>query len=139
LRVHDCDSKIPWCEPCNRVWAKLKRLKKGDLVECVWLDSCLFRHARHLTKSVYRTEKKTVGYFHSVKDEEYLILISEMTDGETYLEGNSLLIRGIIELNVRVPVTEAGRHVKLPKKHLRNLSLEPIKIIQTTEKVVIST
>jgi len=129
--------KTTWCKCCGNIWHQIKTLKKGDLVECIWLDSCLFRQAKCLTRGVYRTEKKTVGYFHSVKDDEYNILISEMTDGETYLEGNSLLIRGIIGLHVRVPADRTGYHVKTPKKHVRLPSTEPIKIIQTTEKVIL--
>ncbi|MEM2983147.1 MAG: hypothetical protein QXH17_08300 [Candidatus Bathyarchaeia archaeon] len=128
--------KPPACEDCSRIWVKLRKLRRGDLVECLWLDSCLFRRVRYLTRSVYRTEKKTVGYFHSIKEDEYLILINELTDGETYLEGNSLLIRGIIELTVRVPASKSGYH-KTPKKTVKNNQTQTIKIIQTIEKVAL--
>ncbi|MBS7622858.1 hypothetical protein KEJ39_04185 [Candidatus Bathyarchaeota archaeon] len=129
--------KILWCSRCSTIRHQIRNLKKGDLIECIWLDSCLFRQAKHLTRTVYRTEKKTVGYFHSIKDNEYLILISETTDGETYLEGNSLLIRGIVELHVRVPANKTGYRVKTSKKHARPFAVEPIKITQTTEKVIL--
>ncbi|MGQ9543697.1 MAG: hypothetical protein ACUVTM_06415 [Candidatus Bathyarchaeia archaeon] len=129
---------VPWCEGCNKIWRQLEKLRRGDLIECLWLDSCLFRRVRYLTRGVYRTEKKTVGYFHSIKDDEYLILVNELTDGGAFLEGNSLLIRGIVEIHVRVPAAKMNPPAKMPRKSVKNSPhIQTIKIIQSTEKVAV--
>ncbi|MGB9660221.1 MAG: hypothetical protein ACPLY9_06910 [Nitrososphaerales archaeon] len=91
----------------DSVQDKLSELKKGCLIEVLWIDACITQNVRNFTNKTFATYKKSVGRFVSIaKDHRYhephLIISNEITDEEIhditsypFRDNNEILVEGV--------------------------------------------
>ncbi|MCP8303889.1 MAG: hypothetical protein H3Z50_00215 [archaeon] len=67
----------------------LPKLKKGCLIEVLWIDACVTQNVRSFNNKTFATYKKSVGRFVGIfKDHRYrephLIISNEITDEDAH-------------------------------------------------------
>jgi len=88
----------------NSVQDILTKLKKGCLIEVLWIDACITQNVRAFTNKTFATYKKSVGRFVSViRDHRYhelhMVISNEITDEEIH-DITSIPLGIIMKINI---------------------------------------
>lgn len=80
----------------------LQNLRKGQVVEIVWIDACEARNVTNLEDEEFATYKVTVGRFLACKREKswnqpYVIIYEEVTD-KKYFEIMSIPLANVMAI-----------------------------------------
>ena len=113
----------------NSVQDIILKLKKGCLIEVLWIDACITQNVRAFTNKTFATYKKSVGRFVSIiKDHRYhehhVIISNEITDEEIH-DITSIPLGIIMKINM---IDEKMDQITV--KYAKSSMIVPLQVIK---------